>query len=192
MVIVPFLLYVLVTTFTPGPNNIISMTLANQFGYRRTLRFILGIGAGFFALMLACGYFNLTLFRFMPKIKLAMSILGSLYMLYLALKIMMAEPLNGKRSPDTYHSFFSGFVLQFMNPKGILFGITVFSTFIIPFYKSNLSMVLFSFALAAAGFAAPCCWAVFGALFRTFLSKYERPFNVAMGVMLIYSAITIY
>ncbi|WP_331710011.1 hypothetical protein [Paenibacillus swuensis] len=43
MLIVPFLLYVFVTTFTPGPNNLLSMSNAHQYGFKKTLRFIFGI-----------------------------------------------------------------------------------------------------------------------------------------------------
>jgi len=83
-----------------------SMTLASQFGYIRTLRFILGIAVGFFVLMLLCGYFNLAIFRLIPKIKRTMTILGSLYMLYLAFKIMKTNSKREKRSQDGLNSFF--------------------------------------------------------------------------------------
>lgn len=192
MMVTSFLLYISVMVFTPGPNNVMSMTLASQFGYIRTLRFILGIAVGFFVLMLLCGYFNLAIFRLIPKIKRTMTILGSLYMLYLAFKIMKTNSKREKRSQDGLNSFFFGFVLQFLNPKGILFGITVFSSYIAPYYKSSSSIVLFSFILALFGFIAPSCWAVFGALFQKFLSKYESPFNLTMGLLLICSAISIY
>lgn len=192
MLLTPFFFYVFVTIFTPGPNNIMSMSMANQYGYRNTLKFIFGVGLGFFVLMLFCSYFNLVLFLFIPKIKFAMSILGSLYMTYLAVKIMKSKSSSKERGQEKLNSFLSGLILQFINPKGILFGITVFSTFIIPFHKSNFSLILFSLFLAFLGFLAPSCWAYFGVLFQKFLSKFERSFNITMGLLLIYSAISIY
>ena len=54
----PFLAYVVVTTFTPGPNNIMAMSNAMHHGYRRTLGFLAGMTAGFFLVMLACGILN--------------------------------------------------------------------------------------------------------------------------------------
>jgi len=39
----PFLIYVFVTTFTPGPNNIVSMSNGMRYGYRNILRFLGGI-----------------------------------------------------------------------------------------------------------------------------------------------------
>lgn len=43
---VPFLLYVFVNSFTPGPNNIMSLAYASKYGYRKTLMFILGVMTG--------------------------------------------------------------------------------------------------------------------------------------------------
>ncbi len=46
MPLVPFLLYVFVTSFTPGPNNMMAMAYANKYGFRKSLRFIFGVTAG--------------------------------------------------------------------------------------------------------------------------------------------------
>ena len=42
----PFLVYALVTTFTPGPNNITSSAIGMRLGYWRTLPYIGGITRG--------------------------------------------------------------------------------------------------------------------------------------------------
>lgn len=42
-----FLSYVMLTTFTPGPNNIMSMSTASKYGFRKSLRFTSGVFAGF-------------------------------------------------------------------------------------------------------------------------------------------------
>jgi threonine/homoserine/homoserine lactone efflux protein len=192
MLLAPFLFYVIVTSFTPGPNNIMSMSNANKYGLKKTLNFNLGVGFGFFVLMLLCCYFNLLLYSLMPKIKFVMSILGSLYMIYLAIKIIKSKSHKNDKDNEKQNSFFSALLLQFINPKGILYGITAVSSFIIPYYKSNISLILFSVFLAFVGFLATLCWAIFGSLLQRFLSKYEKRFNVIMGLLLIYSAISIF
>jgi cysteine/O-acetylserine efflux protein len=192
MHIVPFLSYVFVTTFTPGPNNIMSMANANKYGFFKTLKFVLGVSAGFFVIMLLSCYFNLLLFSFIPKIELVMTILGSAYMLYLAFKIMKSKPNMEHNDEKKSNTFFSGLILQFINPKALIYGITVISTFIVPFYKSDLSFILFSLFLAFVVFLATSCWAAFGAVFQRFLSRYQTPFNMVMGMLLLYSAISIF
>ena len=42
----PLISFVIVTTFTPGPNNISSAAMGIAFGYRRTLPYLFGITAG--------------------------------------------------------------------------------------------------------------------------------------------------
>lgn len=190
---IAFLAYITASSFTPGPNNIMSMTNAGRDGLKRTFHFICGVGAGFFVLMLLTSYLNLVLYKFIPTIQFVMNILGGLYMVYLAIKIMRSKPqTNAQSGPNALNSFFIGFILQFVNPKGILYGITTISTFIIPFYKTHLSLVLFALLLAFVGFLSTFTWALFGSLLQRFLSKYERPFNVLMGLVLLYCAVSIF
>lgn len=186
-----FLSYVFVVTFTPGPNNIMSMSNGNQFGYRKTLKFMLGIFSGFFIILLLSTYFNLVLFNIMPKVKFYMGILGSIYMTYLAIMIMKSKDKTSKDEDARLNSFFTGMTMQFLNPKCILYCITVTSNFIIPYYKSNLILIFFSILLSIIGFVSISCWALFGSLFQKFLSKYRKPFNIVMGLLLLYGAISI-
>jgi len=79
--------------------------------------------------------------------------------------------------------------MQFINPKVILYGITVFSNFIIPNYQRPIAVLLFSLLLATIGLIASTSWASFGVVFRTFFMKYARIINIAMGLLLIYSAV---
>ncbi|CAH0260904.1 Cysteine/O-acetylserine efflux protein [Peribacillus sp. Bi96] len=187
-----FLLYVFVTSFTPGPNNIMAMLFANKYGFKKTLKFCLGVGAGFFVIMLLSSYFNLLLKNFIPKIEFFMTILAAIYMLYLATKIIMSSKNKDKgEDGDKNNRFLSGMLLQFVNPKGILYGITAVSTFIIPYHTSNISLLCFSIFLAFVGFLSTMSWSVFGSLFQRFLKKYRSQFNIIMALLLVYSAISI-
>lgn len=188
----PFLSYVFVTTFTPGPNNIMSMTNANRDGFKKTINFDFGVFAGFLAIMLASSYFNLILFNLIPRVKLFMSIVGAVYMVYLAYKIYTSKPVEGENSKIDINSFFTGLIMQFVNVKVILYGITVFSSFIIPYYHNPAILIILSFLLAFIGFVSTVCWALFGALFQKFLSKYMKAFNTIMSLLLLYSAIAIF
>ncbi|MTI49144.1 MAG: lysine transporter LysE [Firmicutes bacterium] len=206
-----FFSYVFVVSFTPGPNNIMSMANASKYGYKKTLKFIFGVFTGFFIVMLLSSYFNLLLFNLIPKIKFIMGLIGSVYMVYLAIKLMKSEEesqetlddsdieidittdqsQNPKENGNNLYSFFTGLTMQFVNPKGILYSITVISNFIIPYYKSNIALLLTSLSLALVAILSTSVWALFGSLFNRFLSSYQKQFNIVMGLLLIYSAITI-
>lgn len=89
------------------------------------------------------------------------------------------------------NSFITGMLLQFVNPKAILYGITIVSTFILPYHTSNLSLIGYSFFLAVIGFMGTISWSVFGSVFQRFLSKYRNQFQVVMALLLVFTAISI-
>jgi cysteine/O-acetylserine efflux protein len=185
----PFLAYVFVTTFTPGPNNILSMSNGLRYGYRRTLGFLVGITSGFLVVMLISGLLNVALVSLVPQIRFWLNLFGAAYMVYLAAHIVFSKPSEEDPRQNELNTFGAGFVLQFVNLKGILYGVTVFALFITPVYQNPLTVSLFAPLLACIGFIAVSSWALGGNLFRSFLRKYERWFNLVMGALLVYTAI---
>ncbi|MEK4905739.1 LysE family transporter [Niallia sp. FSL M8-0099] len=188
-----FLLFVLVSSFTPGPNNFMAMSFANKYGFKKTIKFSLGVSAGFFVLALMCSIFNLLLISILPIIKVPLTILGVGYILFLAYKTLTSKGINNNEENDETNKnlFLIGVLIQFINPKGILYGITVVSTFILPYYTSYFSYFIFSLFLGIIGFLSSLCWSIFGSIFQKSLSKYQKPFNIIMALLLIYSAISI-
>lgn len=185
----PFLTYVFVTTFTPGPNNILSMSNGLRYGYRRILGFLAGITTGFLVVMLVSGLLNVALVSVMPPIRIWLNVLGAGYMLYLAAHIVFSKTQAESAQPQGLNTFRAGFALQFVNLKGILYGVTVFSLFITPAFQNPVVVALFAPLLALVGFTAVSSWALGGNLFRRFLQKYARAFNLAMGALLVYTAL---
>lgn len=61
-----FLSYVLVSTFTPGPNNIMSMSNASRYGFRKSIMFYVGVFSGFAILMALSSIFGVTLYKLLP------------------------------------------------------------------------------------------------------------------------------
>lgn len=167
------------------------MLFANKYGFKKTIRFCCGVGTGFFAILLLSSYFNLLLKNFIPKIEFFMTFLGVAYMLYLALIIIMSKSSDNDVNGGKYNSFIAGMLLQFINPKGILYCITVISTFIIPYHTSHSSLLFYSVMLALIGFMGTFSWNLFGSIFKIFLSKYRSQFNIIMALLLVYSAVSI-
>ena len=186
----PFLTYVLVTTFTPGHNNVMAMSNAMHFGYRRTLRFLAGITTGFLCVMLISGVLNALLVNLIPQVHFWLNLLAAAYLVFLAAHIVLSHARDEDQRPaEAMNTFGAGFALQFVNLKGILYGVTVFSLFITPVFQNPIIVGLFACLLAAVGFLSITSWALSGNLFRSFLKKYERWFNLAMAALLIYTAV---
>ncbi|KEK24698.1 LysE family transporter [Bacillus gaemokensis] len=186
-----FLLFVFITSFTPGPNNIMAMTFANNHGLKKTITFCLGVGVGFFVITLLCSFFNIILTSAMPVIEFPLTVFGVGYMLYLAFKIFTSKDNDDGNDKGNRNFFLIGILLQFINPKGILFGITVVATFILPYYNSYFSYLLFSLFLGMVGVMSTFSWSLFGSIFQKLLLQYRKQFNIIMAVLLVYSAFSI-
>ena len=186
-----FLSYVMLTTFTPGPNNIMSMSNASRFGFRRSLRFTSGVFAGFFVLMALSCIFTVALFETLPSIKPVVTVIGAAYILWLAYKTATSSPHSAKGTGAT-STFAAGALLQFLNPKAILYGMTAAATFLVPYYKSALVLAGFCLFMAAMSFASTSCWAMFGSLFERFLSRNGRVVSWIMAGLLVYCAVTLF
>jgi threonine/homoserine/homoserine lactone efflux protein len=187
--LVPFLAYVFVTTFTPGPNNIMAMSNAMRSGYKKTLGFLVGIFAGFWIVMLICGLLNFLLVELLPQAKFWLNILGAAYMLGLAFHVATARPSTEGAQPGGLNTLWAGFSMQFLNLKVILYGVTIYSNFIAPAFQAPLELALFAPLLALIGFLSVSCWALGGELFRRLIHRHERAFNLAMAALLIYVAV---
>ncbi|MBK3496493.1 LysE family transporter [Viridibacillus sp. YIM B01967] len=191
MPVFSFLLFVFITSFTPGPNNIMAMAFANKYGLKKTIKFCLGVGVGFFVITLLCSFLNVILTSAMPIIEFPLTIFGVGYMLYLAFKILTSKDNDGGNNDGNRNFFLIGILLQFVNPKGILFGITVVATFILPYYASYFSYLLFSLFLGMVGLMSTFSWSLFGSIFQKLLLQYRQQFNIIMAVLLVYSAFSI-
>ncbi|PEN41608.1 lysine transporter LysE [Bacillus toyonensis] len=191
MPIFSFLLFIFISSFTPGPNNFLAMTYANQYGLKRSMQFCFGVAFGFFILTSLCSFFNVVLLNILPIIKFPLKVLGVTYMLYLAFKILTSKGSTNPSEKDNKNLFTVGISLQFVNPKGILFGLTVVSTFILPYYNSYSSFLLFSLFLGVVGLMSTCSWSLFGSIFQKLLIKHNQLFNIIMAVLLVFSAVSI-
>jgi len=185
----PFLIYVFVVTFTPGPNNILSMVNGMRYGYKKMLRFLAGIVSGFFIVMFISGLLNVALANLIPDSEHWLKILGALYMLYLAYHVIRSGPVDENLNKGSINTFRFGFTMQFLNIKAILYGISVYSLFIIALYKSPLMIFLFGIFLAFTAFIATSAWALGGNIFKTVGQKHYRIVNFVMAGLLIYTAI---
>lgn len=186
-----FLIYCFITAYTPGANNLLSMSNAIRLGFRRSFRFNLGILAGFSIVMTVCSIFSTTLFALLPKVKIVMQILGAAYMLYLAWKVWKssADPAadSGKAA-----SFLSGMVLQFANPKIYIYAITAMTLYILPVYHSAGAVAGFTILLALIGASGSFAWALFGSAFCKYLARHTRSVNFIMALLLVYCAIALF
>ena len=189
----PFLLYIIVMAYTPGPNNIMAMNTAKNVGFRKSLVFVAGVYAGVFFVTILCILFSALLYNVIPVMQFFMKILGAAYMGYLIIKTLTSSAKREEKNSKTKNSsFFIAVALQLINPKLIMYGITVASSYVLPYYNQIQVWVLFAFLLTTIGITGVVCWALFGSLFSRLFSKHGKILNIIMAVLLLYCIISLF
>ncbi len=186
-----FILYATVTSITPGPNNIICMTNGRHQGLKKSLPFCFGVIIGVFILLLISAWLGSTISNLIPTIRLPMTIIGAIYILYLAFKTLTSkgEIIESKNQISLY----IGVILQFVNPKAYLYSIMSMELYILPYFKGDtLAIISFALILIAITFFSTLCWTVFGTLFEKLFSKYAKITNTIMFLLLIYCAVSLF
>ena len=182
--------FVLVTTFTPGPNNISAMSLGMSYGYRRSLRYVGGITVGFCLVMAACAIVDRVLVQTLPRVEPYLKAASSLYVVWLAV-----QTFRGSREADTESrpslGFRDGLLLQLLNPKVIGYGLALYSSFLLSLAATGAGIAVSAVGLALVGFAAVSCWAAAGSYFARWLRRpvVRRVTSAILALLLLYSAV---
>ncbi len=184
-----FALFALVTSITPGPNNMMLLASGVNFGFRRTLPHMLGISTGFMVLVLAVGFGLGSLFQTWPVLYTLLRYLGGAYLLYLAWKIATSGPANEDDKPQGKPmSFMAAALFQWVNPKAWVMAIGAISTYTpMQGYFTNVLVIAAVFALI--NLPGVSIWAGFGSLLRNVLRDPRglRIFNGVMALLLVLS-----
>ncbi|GAB2644039.1 LysE family translocator [Vibrio panuliri] len=182
-------LFAFVSTFTPGPNNLMLMTSGANVGFNRTLPHMLGITIGFPVMVVLVGFGLVEVFDRYPLIHQLLKVLSLSYLFYLAYQIARSQPPQS--NTDTYKplSFFQAACFQWVNPKGwsmALTAVTVYNP-----SNSLLGLGLIALIYALANIPSGSFWIVAGKQLQYWLTNATRVrwFNYSMAVLLIASTL---
>ena len=191
--IISICLFWFVTAFTPGPNNIVASYSGFNFGIKKTIPHILGVTLGFTALIISLIFGLINIFKVYPNIQEVLKYLGTLFLLYLAFKISFSSSDNSSNSENPV-KFIETFLFQFLNPKGVIVGIIVVSTYIQVdenYINYSLQVIILALLFSITSITS---WTLVGRFLRKFATneKFIKYFNYAMSVLLILSIFTFY
>lgn len=188
-VIISFAIFVFINAFTPGPGNLLALNTFVRVGWKNGKSLLFGILAGYFAVQILCAAFIYNLDKYINPVMAVMKYIGATYILWLAIHIAKSKPdLDNNNSKP---SFWTGFLLQFVNVKIYLFGITALTGYVVPFY-ANFSMYLyFEICIATIGSIATLVWAFLGGAFKKVYIKYFRVINIVLALALLECAISL-
>ena len=178
--------------FTPGPNNAVASFSGFNFGIKKTIPLILGVWLGYTAFVVLTNFALISTFIKYPIIQEIIRFLGTFFLIYLAYKISFSSlSKEGKKVNPV--KFIDTFIFQFLNPKGVMAGITLISKFVLEddYLNSSLAVIVVCSMTALTSITA---WAFFGKFLRKFdtNNNFIKRFNYAMSFLLIVCIIGFY
>jgi threonine/homoserine/homoserine lactone efflux protein len=179
-------LFALASSITPGPNNLMLMASGANFGFRRTIPHMLGVGLGFTLMVMLVGVGLVQVFNAVPVSYQILKVVSVVYLLYLAWKIGTAAPVAGEvDASGTPFTFVQAALFQWVNPKAWTMALTAVSV-----YSPSQSVVAMAFVAAVFGaINLPCIslWTTLGQQLQRILTSPARlrVFNITMAMLLV-------
>lgn len=181
--LLPSLLFaIIVVGYSPGPANLYSLACCLKYGRRKALKMWRGLLTGFS--IAACIMVLLTHFlgELMGDYVSYLKYIGALYILWLAWKMWRDSGQTDTEAKDC--SFRSGLIVQLTNAKMLLFELTAFSVYVLPYSNRLIDLFIVAILLLIAGPGANLAWLYAGAYLRRFFSRYRKQVDIVMAMLL--------
>ena len=177
-----FFIYSVINAFTPGPGNILALNTVTNYRYKKGRPLYWGIVAGYYVVQVICAVFVFGVSTFLPDLLGIMKYIGAAYILWLAVHIALSKPTTG--TVEKSASFLKGFLLQFVNVKIYLFGITALTGYVTEYSAALWVLLLFEIIIATIGTIATLTWIGMGVLIQRAYQKYYRVINIILALTL--------
>jgi cysteine/O-acetylserine efflux protein len=177
-----FFIYSVINAFTPGPGNILALNTVTNYGYKKGKPLFGGIFVGYYVVQMICAVFVFGVSTFLPNVLGIMKYVGAAYILWLAAHIALSKPTTG--TVEKSASFIKGFLLQFVNVKIYLFGITALTGYVTDYSTSLWVLFLFELVIATIGTVATLTWVGLGVLIQKAYQKHYRVINIILALTL--------
>jgi len=179
--------FAFVSSITPGPNNLMLMASGANFGFRRTIPHMLGIGIGFTVMVLMVGAGLVQIFDAYPISHQILKVGSVLYLLYLAWKIAHAAPMEPGAARGRPMTFLQAAAFQWVNPKAWTMALTAVTVYTPDTTLAAIALVALVFG--AINLPSVSTWTVLGQQMARLLTNAARftAFNWTMATLLVAS-----
>ena len=185
-----FFIYCLINAFTPGPGNILALNTVTNYGLKKGKPLFFGIFVGYYAVQILCAVIVYGVSAFMPKLTGVLKYVGAAYILWLAVHIAISKP--SKNDTEKSASFIKGFMLQFVNVKIYMFGITALTGFIVDYNSTLAALLIFELIIATIGMIATTSWIGAGMLIQRLYIKHYRIINIILSLTLMECVVSMF
>jgi cysteine/O-acetylserine efflux protein len=178
-----FLVYCVINAFTPGPGNILALNTVSSYGWKKGKPLFFGIFAGYYVVQIICALFVYGIGAFLPSALKILKYIGAVYIFWLAIHVAMSKPTTDDSAEGA--SFWKGFMLQFVNVKIYMFGITALTGYITDYSTALPTLVGFELLIATIGTIATSTWIGMGILIQKFYLKHYKAINIILALTLL-------
>lgn len=193
-ILLSLIVFSVVSSVTPGPNNIMLLASGVNYGFTKTIPHIMGIVLGFSFMCLCIGFGLGTLFQLYPQLLGYLKIAALIYIAYLSWQTAFSKALDsGKSKKARPMTFIEAALFQWVNPKAWVMGLTAITLYVSTEHPI-LSVMIISLVFGLTNIPCQSAWTAFGVALRSFLADPLRLkiFNFTMGTLLILSVIPIF
>jgi threonine/homoserine/homoserine lactone efflux protein len=182
--------FALVSSITPGPNNLMLMASGTNFGLARSVPHLLGVSIGFMLMLLVVGAGLGAALEAWPAAMLGLKALSAAYLLYLAWRIATAAPPAAGEGVATSRplTFMQAAAFQWVNPKAWTMALTAMAVYV-PANDRILGVLTVALVFGAVNLPSVGVWTAAGVQLRRLLHRPRalRAFNIAAALLLVTS-----
>lgn len=196
------LMFSLVSSITPGPNNLMLLYSGARFGFNHSLPHLLGVSLGFGFMLILCCLGVAAVFWQIPHAQDALKIAGCAYMLWLAYKLWKngALPANGEL-PDAKNkgaakpfTFMQAALFQYVNPKAWMMGLAVPASFLPTSGSIWGNTLVAALVFGVINLLSMTAWVQGGVTLQTLMHKpnLAKAINILIVLMTLYCAASVW
>jgi len=187
--IIPLATFAFVTAISPGPNNMMLLTSAANFGLVRTIPLIAGIAIGFGVMVIGVGAGLARALESNPLLYRAMQAISALFLCWLAWNLLRVKHIpvdSGAKKTARPISFAEAAAFQWVNPKAWGMAVSSISIYLPP-DADGTELVLAGLIFGVVSCITCSTWAICGMVLQSFLSdpRRIRIFNVGSVIFLL-------
>jgi len=182
------MLFAFASSISPGPNNLMLMSSGANFGFRKTLPHMFGVGFGFTLMVALVGIGIMQVFDLFPASYLILKWCSVIYLVYLSYKVATsAAPENKDTNKAKPFSFIQAVLFQWVNPKAWTMALTAIGIYAPE--RDITSVMIVALVFGAVNLPSISVWVVLGLKIQKMLSSVKRLriFNAVMATLLLAS-----
>ena len=139
-----------------GTGKYFGIKYRNKLWIKKRKPLFFGIFAGYYVVQILCAIFVYGVNSLLPNVMEVMKYIGAAYILWLAIHIAFSKPST--ENAEQSASFLKGFMLQFVNVKIYMFGVTALTGYVVGYMSSFPALLFFELVIATIGTIATCTW----------------------------------